>query len=1062
MKRLAAAFLTAFVLTQIAAPAEADPPIAVDDSYSRDARRSPAATGGWSQDFYEASPRDTASLTGGGVAFAWRTSAGEIRVLTRDRLGNQTAPEFVVSSTSSGSPSIAGLTGGGFVVAWAGTDPSGIGTAPDIIARRYDAALNAAGPAFRVNNSTAGDQTSPFVTGLTGGGFAIAWTTAAEYLARFYDAAGLAVTGEVILNTSAITGTSFFDTRALDDGGVVFAWASGTQMRTRAYSASGAFLTPERSFTSAATPVDMALLDGGGVAFVSRYDVGTNRDLRIEMFDARGVQTVPLSIFGPHQSYPTEFNHVTLDALDDGGVVLGAAWYRPGIFGYADMIVGIVDERGVVIATAPTGWGNRFRPHNPDAIALEDGRFIVVGPAGTGAVFYDLALLYEPRLLSAEEVHTLNVAVNDRDGDGNALTITQIAGQVPVGGVTLPSGGVVFLSNNTLVYTATSAAFATALANGEAGMDSFPYTISDGTATDTATVSITLVGVGDPPTAIDDIVIFGEDEAARDVRATLLANDTDPDAGETAQLTVSAVNAAGTQGQIVYSPTSVTYAPGGAFDALPAGQSGSDSFGYTVSDPAGLTDTATVNVTVNGANDAPVAANDAVIFSEEEGARNITFALLTNDADVDAGETAQLAITAVDTTGTQGVVDLTNGQVHYLPNGAFNALSEGQTATDSFTYTITDPGGLTSTATVTVTINGFDGYTLTTAVDGLGSGTISNLNLSINCGDGGSACSDTFEQNTTVELFATPASGSRFDGWSGACTGTGQCLVPMTMAQAVTARFEIATPPAGRIVAATLPGARSGYVGGPVLTAYMTVISRATTPAQDCRISAAAGAPFGFGYQALDGSNQPTGPDDPRFDLGNGQSISFVLVMAPQTATSASGYAFQPQVACDNADLATIPGVNTVLVSIGNVPVPDILSIGVTVSGDGVVRIPSSGNRIGFMSAAAMNIGAGDGSAGAGEATVTVSVDTGGAVLPVTLEVCETNASGSCITPRGQASLSTVFSGSTARTFAVFVRANEGAFVPFDPANARVYLRFTDATGTLRSVTSAAISAPAG
>lgn len=1039
--------------------AMAAPPEAVDDTYTRDNRRAFSASGGWGQAFYDLAPRDTTSLADLRVAFAWLTN-NEIRVLTRNTLGNQTAPEFVVTTTASGNPSIGGVTSGGFVVTWAGTDASSAGTAPDIMARCYDSTLNALGAAFRVNTDTAGSQTEAVVTGLTGGGFVVAWTTATDYRARFYDAAGLAVTGEVVLNTNAITGTTFFDTRQLDDGGVVFAWSNGnTEVRTRAFSATGSEIAPERSFVSSSNPLDQALLDGGGVVFASLHNAGgLNRRIQIETFDAQGNQSLPPTPFGRTYGFPTQFSAARIEGIDDGVMVVSISAASIGMLGSGWWYVNLINSDGTEISQILAGGGYS----TPEPVSLEGDRFLLQYILGNSANQTEVASLFSPRTLSAEQTHILNVTVNDRDTDGDALTISQIAGQAPGSGVTLPSGAIVTLSNGALVYDATNAPFATALTNGQSAADSFAYTLSDGTATDTATVNVTLVGVGDAPTANNDTLTFTENEAARDVRATLLANDTDPDAGETAQLTVSAVNTAGTLGQVVYTPTSVTYAPNGAFEALPDGQTGSDSFGYTVSGPDGLTDTATVSVTINGENDAPVAANDAVTFSEEEGARNITFALLTNDTDVDTGETAQLAITAVDTTGSQGVVDLTNGQVHYVPNGAFNALSEGQTATDSFTYTITDPGGLTSTATVTVTINGFDGYTLTAAVEGLGSGTISNLNLSINCGTGGSACSRKFEQNTNVELFATPANGSRFDGWSGACTGTGQCLVPMTMAQSVTGRFEIDTPPAGRIVAATLPGARSGYVGGPVLTAYMTVISRATTPAQDCRIAAAGGAPFAFSYQVLDGSNQPTGPADPRFDLGNGQSMSFVLVMAPQTATSASGYAFQPQIACDNADLASIPGVNTVLVSIDNAPVPDILSIGATVSGDGVVRIPSSGNRISFMSAAAVNIGAGDGSAGAGEATVTVSVDTGAAILPVTLEVCETNASGSCTTPRGQASLSTVFSGSTARTFAVFVRANEGANVPFDPANARVYLRFTDATGTLRSVTSAAIAAPAG
>ena len=112
------------------------------------------------------------------------------------------------------------------------------------------------------------------------------------------------------------------------------------------------------------------------------------------------------------------------------------------------------------------------------------------------------------------------------------------------------------------------------------------------------------------------------------------------------------------------------------------------------------------------------------------------------------------------------------------------------------------------------------------------------------------------------------------------------------------------------------------------------------------------------------------------------------------------------------------------------------------------------------MAASAVNIGAGDGSAGAGQATVTASVDTGAASLPVTLEVCESGPTG-CVTPRGQTATTGVFDPNVAKTYTVFVRANGSDTVPFSPANSRVFLRFRDAGGVLRSATSAAISAPA-
>jgi glucuronoarabinoxylan endo-1,4-beta-xylanase len=77
------------------------------------------------------------------------------------------------------------------------------------------------------------------------------------------------------------------------------------------------------------------------------------------------------------------------------------------------------------------------------------------------------------------------------------------------------------------------------------------------------------------------------------------------------------------------------------------------------------------------------------------------------------------------------------------------------------------------------------GYTLSVTRSGSGSGTVAGG--AINCG---STCSaSNLASGTTVTLTATAASGSTFSGWSGACTGTGACVVTMTANQAVTATF---------------------------------------------------------------------------------------------------------------------------------------------------------------------------------------------------------------------------------------------------------------------------------
>jgi hypothetical protein len=93
-------------------------------------------------------------------------------------------------------------------------------------------------------------------------------------------------------------------------------------------------------------------------------------------------------------------------------------------------------------------------------------------------------------------------------------------------------------------------------------------------------------------------------------------------------------------------------------------------------------------------------------------------------------------------------------------------------------------------------------YTLTVARAGTGSGTVNGG--AINCG---STCSATLAAGTAVTLTATPAAGSTFAGWSGACSGTAACSLTMSSAQTVTATF---TAPQVDGVSVNAGGAASG------------------------------------------------------------------------------------------------------------------------------------------------------------------------------------------------------------------------------------------------------------
>jgi VCBS repeat-containing protein len=78
--------------------------------------------------------------------------------------------------------------------------------------------------------------------------------------------------------------------------------------------------------------------------------------------------------------------------------------------------------------------------------------------------------------------------------------------------------------------------------------------------------------------------------------------------------------------------------------------------------------------------------------------------VLANDSDPD-GPSA-LSVTGFDTTATSGeVTNNGDGTFDYNPNGQFDTLTGGATATDTFTYTVFDGGTGSDTATVTVTIN---------------------------------------------------------------------------------------------------------------------------------------------------------------------------------------------------------------------------------------------------------------------------------------------------------------------------------------------------------------------
>ena len=208
------------------------------------------------------------------------------------------------------------------------------------------------------------------------------------------------------------------------------------------------------------------------------------------------------------------------------------------------------------------------------------------------------------------------------------------------------------------------------------------------------------VGVGDLPTAPSnrapeasaDTAAIGEDSGPS--RIDVLANDRDPDAGD--RVTVASIDSAGLAGLVtINSDGSLSYASNDKFEWLAAGQTATDTFRYAVQDLAGFTSTASVMVTVLGANDAPTARNEG--FTIGNTGATVLGNVLAND-DVDQGDTISLGqIAATSARGAAISIDA-QGRAVYDPGDIFAGLGTGATTMDSFSYTVVDSHGAASTA----------------------------------------------------------------------------------------------------------------------------------------------------------------------------------------------------------------------------------------------------------------------------------------------------------------------------------------------------------------------------
>ncbi len=283
-------------------------------------------------------------------------------------------------------------------------------------------------------------------------------------------------------------------------------------------------------------------------------------------------------------------------------------------------------------------------------------------------------------------VSAAGVLSNDTDVDNTNAQLS-VATPRPVSG---PSNGALTLNaNGSFTYTPNANYF---------GNDSFTYRASDGAATSNiATVNIAVSAVNDAPVANNDAYSTNEDTqlVIASAASGVLANDTDVD-HLNLQLTVAVprpVSGPSNGTLILNANGTFTYTPNANFN-------GTDSFTYRATDGIANSNLATVTITVNAVNDAPVANDDFYSGVEDTVLTVPARGVLANDTDID-NTNAQLSVAAprpVSGPSNGTLVLNADGSFTYTPNADFFG-------TDSFTYRTSDGASLSNIATVNLVIS---------------------------------------------------------------------------------------------------------------------------------------------------------------------------------------------------------------------------------------------------------------------------------------------------------------------------------------------------------------------
>jgi len=209
-------------------------------------------------------------------------------------------------------------------------------------------------------------------------------------------------------------------------------------------------------------------------------------------------------------------------------------------------------------------------------------------------------------------------------------------------------------------------------------------------------------------------------------------------------------------------------------------------------------------------------------------------------------------------------------------NGKHTGVLQGTpTAAGSFAFSIAVTDAANAAVNKAFVLNVVDpnhanpqSYSLTVAKQGNGFGSVSGNGI-----DCGQTCTIDLPANTAVSLSATADTGSVFDGWSGACIGSGLCNTTMDAVKDVSASFSLqqfALTLNKTANGGSIAGNAGCALGSATCTAsldYNTAVSLTATPAA--------------GYVFSGWSGACTGTDACNVTLDSAKTVTANFAVAP-------------------------------------------------------------------------------------------------------------------------------------------------------------------------------------